>query len=238
MKRGGPLKRSDKPMAHGGLPAPTRAQQKLWGRLVDEVGCAVCRFAMGIEDSPAEIHHIVDGQRRVSHDVVLPLCPIHHRQGIQAHPSRHSVNGCHGGLDAFEQAYGSERTLLEACERWIGHEYSSNYHEDRLTDDETTDTDHRDSDPDADDQSDDGDARQEVERLQTFDSPVHIRITHHRARLCDPDNLNAKGVIDAIVAAKILRDDSAKYVQSIRHDQVKVKSYADEKTVLTIEEVI
>jgi hypothetical protein len=208
-------------------------------KLVDDIGCAVCLFfcrnpdGSRCEGSKGSIHHIQDGSRRISHNHILPLCHLHHQAGTEGHPSRHSDRGDDGGLAEFEAAYATEMELVVMCEEWINQPYVTG-----LTDDQTTHDDDSDTDTHADDQPDDGHAREEVERLQTFDTPVHIRITHHRARLCDPDNLNAKGVIDAIVAAKILRDDSAKYVQSIRHDQVKVASYADEKTVITLEEVV
>lgn len=232
MKRSA-LKRSDKPMAAGGLGAFTKHQQKIADKLVDQVGCAVCRFHMGIEDSPAEIHHMLEGQRKLSHYMIIPLCPIHHRQGVPGHPSRHSVNGMHGGLEAFEKAYGTEQSLLEACERWINEDYSYHYEPQNSTEN----ADDRHTDTDAHHQPDDGNARAQVEQLQAFNSPVHISVTHYRARLCDPDNLNAKGVIDGLVEAGILQDDSAAHVKAITHDQIKVKGYSDEKTRITLTEV-
>ncbi len=150
------------------------------------------------------------------------MCAVHLRQGTQEHPSRHRVNGGHGGLYAFESAYSDEYTLLDQCELWINQRYATGQDDDEP---ETEDADHRDTDTDADNQPDDGDARPEVEQLQTFDTPVHVCVTHHRARLCDPDNLNAKGVIDAIVKAGILHDDTWAFVKSIRHDQIKVMPF-------------
>ena len=233
MKRGGPLKRSDKPMAAGGLRSANKAETDLWKVLLEQVGCAVCRFVLRIEDTPAEIHHLIDGQRRISHMHVLPLCPVHHRQGIEAHPSRHSVNGLHGGLDIFERTYETEMELVIKCEDWINYPYVTGL----LNNEQAPQGDDRSTDTHADDQPDDGHAWTKVEQMQAFDTPVHIIITHYRSRLCDPDNLNAKGVIDALVEGGLLFDDSAKEVQSITHDQVKVKSRDEEKTRITIEEV-
>jgi len=83
------------------------------------MGCCVCLFVLKIEDTPAEIHHILDGNRRISEMHTIGLCAIHHRQGTAEHPSRHSVNGLHGGKSLFESTYKDELTLLEMCEAWI-----------------------------------------------------------------------------------------------------------------------
>ena len=246
MKRGGPLKRSDKPMAHGGLPSTTKAQSAVMDKLRSEIGCAVCLFIFRIEGSDCEIHHLTSGGYRISHDLVIPLCPSHHRgvnaeQCALAEPGftyRHSDRGSDGGTAAFEKAYGTEYELLEKCEQWINNNYSHNYNADGLLPDEQAPQgDDRSAYTDANDQPDDEHARTEVEQLQAFDTPVHISITHYRSRLCDPDNLNAKGVIDALVEGGLLFDDSAKEVRSITHDQIKVKSRDEEKTRITIEEV-
>ena len=71
-----------------------------------------------------------------------------------------------------------------------------------------------------------------------FDTPVRLRVISYRVRLTDADNCCAKYAIDGIVEAGILRDDSPKYVQSVTHEQVKVKNKSEEKTVIEIEEVV
>ena len=40
--------------------------------------CLVCEH-MGLGETPADVHHIIEGQRRVSHYCTVPLCPEHHR---------------------------------------------------------------------------------------------------------------------------------------------------------------
>ena len=105
------------------LPSPTKSQSKTMDDLRDKIGCAVCLFCNQIEGSQGEIHHILDGQRRISHNAIIVLCPIHHRQGTAEHPSRHSVNGCHGGLALFESTYMDEWELLERSEAWIDNCY-------------------------------------------------------------------------------------------------------------------
>lgn len=59
----------------------TKAQRHM-GRVKD-LGCLVCRL-MGMPDTPAEAHHLIESGRRVSDFATIPLCPEHHRgsQGI------------------------------------------------------------------------------------------------------------------------------------------------------------
>lgn len=70
-----------------------------------------------------------------------------------------------------------------------------------------------------------------------FDSRVRITITSYRSRLADPDGVSAKAAIDALVICGVLRNDSCKEVEEVRHKQVKVKNKGDEKTVIEIEDV-
>ena len=84
--------------------------------LVQEFGCIACRASSGVF-SPAEIHHILDGNRRLGHFHVLPLCVPHHRggsDGISApFVSRHPYK------KRFELAYGTEADLLEIINSYI-----------------------------------------------------------------------------------------------------------------------
>ena len=65
---------------------------------VAELGCVLCR-RIGFEDTPAEIHHIRDGQgmaQRSSDYLAIPLCREHHR----------GDSGVHGlGTGRFERRY-------------------------------------------------------------------------------------------------------------------------------------
>jgi hypothetical protein len=67
-----------------------------------------------------------------------------------------------------------------------------------------------------------------------FTSQVNIYVNHYRVTLLDPDNLSTKAVTDAIVHHGILAGDRAKDIKEIRHRQIKVKSEADQKTVVMI----
>ena len=72
---------------------------------VAALGCVVCRNA-GFGESPAELHHIREGQggaQRASNWLVIPLCPSHHRQG---------ADSIHGDRRGFIARYGDELDLL------------------------------------------------------------------------------------------------------------------------------
>jgi hypothetical protein len=69
--------------------------------------CIACRLN-GIDDSPAEAHHIGNGAmgKKASNYEAIALCPIHHRLG------GHGV-AVHSGRKAFESVFGTEQYLLE-----------------------------------------------------------------------------------------------------------------------------
>ena len=62
------------------------------------LGCILCR-ELGWGDTPAEVHHIREGQgaaMRASDFLTIPLCPEHHR----------GASGVHGmGVKKFERTY-------------------------------------------------------------------------------------------------------------------------------------
>lgn len=86
------------------------ANKPLNRRYMDAVaqqGCHVCS-ALGYGYSPAELHHIRDGQgmsQRSSDYLVVPLCAQHHRLGGGG-------VAIHAGQRQFENLYGTELDLL------------------------------------------------------------------------------------------------------------------------------
>jgi len=70
-----------------------------------------------------------------------------------------------------------------------------------------------------------------------LDKKVCINIIHHRHRKCDPGGISSKAVVDGIVNAGILQDDSAKEIEEIRERQEKIPTGKPEITVITIKEV-
>ncbi len=67
-----------------------------------------------------------------------------------------------------------------------------------------------------------------------FDSPVSIRIDSYRIRLADVDGVSGKAVLDALVLAKIIADDTTKEVKEVLYSQTKVKNKTEEKVIVTV----
>ena len=90
--------------------------EKLWLSDVASLGCVACRNH-GYGETPAELHHVRDGQgaaQRASDFEVIPLCPPHHRG--TAHPEIPSI---HLDKVRFEQEFGKERELLAQTVREV-----------------------------------------------------------------------------------------------------------------------
>ena len=71
-------------------------------------------------------------------------------------------------------------------------------------------------------------------KMPRFDSPVHIHVISYRKRKHDTDGVSAKAVLDGIVRAGILADDSSEQVKSITFESRQAKS--EEKTLIEIKE--
>lgn len=67
-----------------------------------------------------------------------------------------------------------------------------------------------------------------------FDSLVSIRIHSYRVRLADVDGISGKAVLDALVLAKIIADDTTKEVKEVLFSQTKVKNKTEEEVVVTV----
>ena len=95
-------------------------------------------------------------------------------------------------------------------------------------------SDNRASVPIADMEQDTGDAAFSTHGVKTLDTPVHIRVISYRAREHDPDGISAKAVIDGLVNAGILSNDTTKQVKEVTFESRKSK---EEKTVIEIETI-
>ena len=91
----------------------TKDEKKYFDK-VARVGCILCRTALGVKDSPAELHHIRRFGGKRSTSPVIPLCPEHHRGN----------SGVHGlGVKGFEKKWGiSCEELLEQVNKRLGKE--------------------------------------------------------------------------------------------------------------------
>lgn len=81
-------------------------------------------------------------------------------------------------------------------------------------------------------ESDTGYAAFPTNDTPAFDSPVCIRVISYRARLTDPDGVSVKAVLDGLIHAGILADDTSKQVKEITFENRKSKI---EKTIIQIE---
>lgn len=86
---------------------------KAWYKDLSTIGCIVC-LNNGLY-SPPEIHHLLDGGRRIGDLVSIPLCKLHHRGGFNRpeYVSRHPYKR------AWEKRYGSEQDLFEQTKRLV-----------------------------------------------------------------------------------------------------------------------
>lgn len=75
---------------------------------ITEIGCVVCLLFYCAPRTPGAVHHLLRGGRRIGHLSTICLCdPGHHQNAPAGKISRHP------NKSAFEQAYGSEETLLK-----------------------------------------------------------------------------------------------------------------------------
>ena len=88
--------------------------QKAFQDRVRALGCIVC-YGKGV-DSPAEIHHLLRGGRRIGEDSVIGLCVPHHRGGLNTE----EVVSRHPWRLAWESRYGTEAELLAKTKELCG----------------------------------------------------------------------------------------------------------------------
>ena len=83
-----------------------------WMARITEYGCIACK--QDGHETPAEVHHIIQGNRRLGHLFSLPLCPEHHRGDGRLVPSIHMRKR------PFVARYGSELELLARLKVELG----------------------------------------------------------------------------------------------------------------------
>ena len=85
----------------------TKAEREHMAK-VAALGCIVCDIYHDAPDAPAEIHHITTRRgfgQRSKHTEVLPLCPLHHRNGGAG-------LALHSGVKVWEERYDTQENLL------------------------------------------------------------------------------------------------------------------------------
>lgn len=84
------------------------------------LGCVFCAV-LGIANTATDVHHIVEGNRRLGHWYTLCICPGHHRgawtpeQKQILTPDR--LIGIYSGSKEFEPIYGTEREMWTKVQR-------------------------------------------------------------------------------------------------------------------------
>ena len=82
------------------------------------------------------------------------------------------------------------------------------------------------------------DASLRAQGLERFNTPVRIHLHSRRHRLADTiEGCCYKYVIDGIVHAGLLQDDSSQEIVSATFTQEKISKEFEEDTIITIEEV-
>ena len=72
-------------------------------------------------------------------------------------------------------------------------------------------------------------------RLDSFKGVI-VCVHSKRHRLTDPDGASAKAVLDGLVIAKILADDSPEFIKEVRMSQEKIGKDQQEETVVELYE--
>jgi hypothetical protein len=90
----------------------TKRDEKIALNQIAELGCILCSEVLGIEGTPAELHHVRRYGTKRATSPILPLCREHHRGNT----------GVHGlGTKGFENKWGvTYEELLERVSQKLG----------------------------------------------------------------------------------------------------------------------
>jgi len=102
---------------------PTRAERRRLAMIV-ELGCVACRIECRGGYSAPEVHHLVDGGKRLGHAAAVGLCPWHHRGAPRygwntALMTSYFGPSLHHDARAFHSRYGEDEALLAFQNRLI-----------------------------------------------------------------------------------------------------------------------
>lgn len=74
-----------------------------------------CLLSFGIAEPKFEVHHMLQGNRRLGHWYTLPLCELHHRGRSLAG----SWTSIAQGSKAFSKVHGTELDLWTKCQHML-----------------------------------------------------------------------------------------------------------------------
>lgn len=92
---------------------------------MQELGC-VASLLDGVPGVPGDIHHLLSGGRRISHDHTVCLSPWHHRGLLPSGRKAEEFAEVHGpslalAPNAFRRRYGDEEELLAIQDALLDH---------------------------------------------------------------------------------------------------------------------
>lgn len=88
---------------------------------LQEIGCLACRIEAALDgvpqvSEPSDVHHILEGGRRIGDHATVALCPYHHR-GVRSNGAVGPSMAC--SPKAFSVRYGEQSTLLELTDELL-----------------------------------------------------------------------------------------------------------------------
>lgn len=89
-------------------------KREKWFQALQDLGCIVCLNELGVKSEP-DIHHILKNGGRVDDFHTIPLCPTHHRFGV----NNDFAVSRHPWKKEFEKRYGTEWELYEQVKRKV-----------------------------------------------------------------------------------------------------------------------
>ena len=87
-----------------------------------ELGCIACRINGVTREAIPEIHHLVEGNRRLGNAYTIPLCTWHHRGEASSQWEKLKGPSLARSKRKFIEEYGTERELLEAVNKILEHQ--------------------------------------------------------------------------------------------------------------------
>lgn len=88
--------------------------------------------------------------------------------------------------------------------------------------------------PSSDVESDFSDESLGEKKITGLDTRFNIKVISYRKRHHDPDNISVKAVLDGVVRAGILQDDSTKFIKKITFES---EISREEKTIIVFEKL-
>jgi len=91
-------------------------------QLLPQIGCICCK-SYGIHNEWVQIHHIVEGNKRLGHQYTLPLCYWHHEgvppEGLTREQAEARVGPSLKSKKKFNSVFGGEMELLSYTNQFL-----------------------------------------------------------------------------------------------------------------------